>query len=222
MNDRAVIFDMDGVLVDTEPFYFKSNQALFGELGFTVPSEEYVHFVGSSAQRMWSTLKERFHLTQSIDELIEMEYRAHSANVAALDVLEPIPGILPLLERLTALGLPLAVASSSPRRVVELTLKKSGLADFFPVTVCGEEVEHGKPSPDIFLKAARLLAARPRGCLVVEDSPRGIEGARAAGMATVGFQNPNSGDQNLSAADLVIDSFSSAAIEKIIVCINGL
>jgi HAD superfamily hydrolase (TIGR01509 family) len=216
MNFSAVIFDMDGVLVDTEPYYFKSNRALFAELGFTVPKEEYVHFVGSSAQLMWSTLKRKFSLKQTVDELIEMEYAAHRKNIAAVPALVPIPGIRAFLERLRGGGASLAVASSSPRRVVELTLGKAGLAEFFPVTVCGEEIERGKPHPDIFLKTARLLNAPPADCLVIEDSPRGIEGARAAGMKTVGFRNPNSGDQDLSRADVVIDSFSEAVIRRLL------
>ncbi len=215
MSISAVIFDMDGVLVDTEPYYLENNNRLFCELGFAIPPEEYVHFVGISARRMWTDLKSRFGLTQSVEELIELEYETHFAHLAALPALEPISGIRPLLARLAELGKALAIASSSPRRVIELTLARAGLAAYFPVTVSGEDVTHGKPHPDIFLEAARLLMTPPQTCLVVEDSPRGIAGAKAAGMTTVGFLNPHSGDQDLSAADLVVSNFSGEDIEAI-------
>ncbi len=216
MKQAAVIFDMDGVLVDTEPFYFESNYALFRKLGFSVAAEDYVHFVGSSARGMWSTLKRRFRLSQDVSELIELEYRAHTERIAALNVLEPIPGIITLLDRLTAAGAVIGLASSSPRAVIDLTLEKSNLTPYFPVRVSGEEVTHGKPHPDIFLEAAARLNVLPGKCLVIEDSPRGVAGAQAAGMPTVGFRNPHSGDQDLSAADLLVDSFLEPEIDRIV------
>jgi HAD superfamily hydrolase (TIGR01509 family) len=216
MSITALIFDMDGVLADTEPYYLENNNRLFGELGFSLPPEEYVHFVGISARRMWTDLRTRFRLQQSVEKLIELEYETHFSHLAALPALEPIPGIRQLLERLKGLGRALAIASSSPRRVIDLTLAKTGLAGYFPVTVSGEDVVHGKPHPDIFLEAARLAGKLPEECLVIEDSPRGIAGARAAGMATVGFRNPHSGDQDLSAADLVVQAFSDEDIEAIV------
>jgi HAD superfamily hydrolase (TIGR01509 family) len=215
MHTPTVIFDMDGVLVDTEPFYFASNNELFRKLGFSVTAEAYVQFVGSSAKGMWTTLKEQFHLPQSVPELIEMEYTAHTAKIAALTALPPIPGIVQLVNRFLTRDIPLGIASSSPRQVIDLTLEKAGLLPYFPVRVAGEDVEHGKPHPDIFLKAADLLDAVPGSCLVIEDSPRGIAGAQAAGMKTVGFRNPNSGNQDLSAADLVVDSFNPAENDRI-------
>jgi HAD superfamily hydrolase (TIGR01509 family) len=216
LSTTAVIFDMDGVLVDTEPFYFKSNNELFRELGFSVNAEDYAHFVGSSAQKMWTILKKRFHLPHSVDDLIEKEYRVHTQKIASMETLEPIAGIKNLLYGLSAASLPLAIASSSPRAVIELTLDKSGLDAYFPVRVSGEDVISGKPHPDIFLKAAALLRIPPQNCLVIEDSPRGVTGAHSAGMKAVGFRNPNSGEQDLSQADCIVDSFSASARETIL------
>ena len=213
MRQPAVIFDMDGVLVDTEPSYLQSNTALFRELGFTIPAEEYASFVGSSAQKMWGTLKARFNLEEEVGDLIARSYRAHLDRLVAMESLEPIPGIVALLDRLTDLALPLGLASSSPRPVIELTLKKSGLAGYFPVRVAGDEVARGKPHPDIFLATASLLGVPPARCLVVEDSPHGVAGAKAAGMGVVGFANPNSGAQDLSRADMIIHSFTAAELE---------
>jgi len=222
MSGRAVIFDMDGVLVDTEPYYLENNNRLFGELGFAVPPGEYVRFVGISARRMWDELKSRFGLTQSVEELIELEYETHFRRLAALPSLDPIAGVLNLIQRLRDSGLALAIASSSPGRVIELTLAKAGLSAFFPIAVGGEDVTHGKPHPDIFLEAARRVAVDPAHCLVIEDSPRGIAGAAAAGMASVGFKNPHSGDQDLSAADLVVESFGEEESARIVRLAAGL
>lgn len=207
---------MDGVLVDSEPLYRQSNFRIFAELGIRVSDDEYHDFVGSSADRMWSTLKERFRLAEPVGSLVRREADGHYGQLLAMDSLSPIPGVEELLRALEALPARLAVASSSARRVVDLTLAKTGLGSFFGVTVAGEEVARGKPHPDIFLETARRLKVAPGQCLVLEDSPRGIAGARAAGMVAVGFRNPNSGRQDLSEADLVVDSFSKAGRRRIL------
>ena len=216
MTKTAVIFDMDGVLVDSEPIYLRSNQRIFASLGIQVPRREYQEFVGTSADRMWSTLKQRFHLRESVAMLAQREYDGFLEELVRLDSLQPIAGVEKLVRGLQALPVRLAVASSSFRKVVTAVLAKSGLAAFFEVLVCGEEVKRGKPDPDIFLKTADHLGVPPAGCLVIEDSPRGIAGAKAAGMRTVGFQNPNSGEHDLSGADVVIDAFSRDNIGQII------
>ncbi len=212
----AVIFDMDGVLVDSEPIYLRSNERIFAGLGIRVPREDYQEFVGTSADRMWTTLKQRFHLREPVKTLVHREYDGFLDELVRLDSLPPIAGVEQLVRELQALPVRLAVASSSFRKVVEAVLAKSGLAAFFEVTVCGEDVERGKPDPDIFLKTADHLGVPPAQCLVIEDSPRGIVGAKAAGMRTVGFQNPNSGEHDLSGADLVIAAFSRQDIDAIL------
>lgn len=216
MMNSAVIFDMDGVLVDSEPIYMMSNRRLFASLDIDVSDREYHSYVGTSAAGMWTAIKERHGIEEPIDVLIRQEFEEHYRSLSVWENLVPIPGIMELLLALQELSVRLAVASSSSRRVVDLILSRAGLSSFFKVTVCGQDVSNGKPHPEIFLAAARKLGVLPAKCLVVEDSPRGIEGAAAAGMSTVGFQNPNSGIQDLSRADLVIESFSDAENDRII------
>ncbi|HUF39946.1 MAG TPA: HAD family phosphatase [Anaerolineales bacterium] len=203
----AVIFDMDGVIVDSEPIYFASNQRLFARLGFDVRGDDYAQFVGLSADRMWATLKERHRLPHPISDLVQMEADGMLAGLLAAE-LHPMPGLLDLLDRLQAQGCKIALASSSARRVITAVLENLGLAGRFEPAVSGEDVPHGKPAPDIFLLTARLLGVPPAGCLVIEDSASGVRAAKTAGMRCTALRSPNSGPQDLSPADAIIDSLA--------------
>jgi HAD superfamily hydrolase (TIGR01509 family) len=124
--------------------------------------------------------------------------------------LEPFPDALETLGELRARGVPVAVASSSPRERLERTLGHVGLA--FPVSVAGDEIEHGKPAPDMFLEAARRLGVPPPRCVVVEDSPAGVQAGVAAGMPTLGVCRVPGTEDTLAAATRVVDRVSAAAI----------
>ncbi|RYZ00443.1 MAG: HAD family phosphatase [Chitinophagaceae bacterium] len=213
---RAVLFDMDGVLVNSEPLYWEMNRAFFRELGGEVSFEEYGAFIGISATTMWQTLKNRFGWEQPIESLKAAERdRKHAALSAA--PLSPIAGIPHLLAQLRREGYRVGLASSSLRRNIDLVLDRLAIAASFDTIVSGEEVLHGKPAPDIFLEAARRVGADAADCLVIEDSRNGVAAAKAAGMCCVGYQNPSSGPQDLSAADLVIDDFGSPAFLQLLI-----
>lgn len=202
---RAAIFDMDGVIVDTEPVYFETNRRLFERLGFTVTHDDYAQFVGLDAAHMWARLKDRQSLPHEIDALIQMEADGMIAGLQSAPLL-PMPGLLDLIDRLRGSGFKLALASSSMHRVIRTILDKLDLSDGFLAVVSGEDVPHGKPAPDIFLRAAALLGVPPSDCMVIEDSANGVRAAKAAGMRCIGLRNPSSGAQDLSAADLIVDS----------------
>ena len=215
MDITNVIFDMDGVLVDTEPLYVAINKGIFDRLGVTISTEQHLSYVGISAVQMWSEIKSQFGLQQTVEELISNEKRAHLDEFRAMESMPPIAGIWELLHRFQTEGIPCAVASSSPREMVELILAESDLRSYFHSTVSGEEVQRGKPAPDIFLLAAERLSADPQSCLVIEDSPHGVRGAIAAGMTTCGFLNPNSGKQDLGEADLTVNHFRENERDRI-------
>ncbi len=211
----AVIFDLDGVIVNTEPIYRESNRELFRQLHINVSPAQYESFVGLSAVKMWKTLHRQFNLSQSIDTLIELEAANRYDQLQSMSELRPVAGVKHLLEQLKDHNKILALATSSPRKNAGLILSRLGLENHFNIIVTGEDVANGKPAPDIFLKAAELAAARAPTCLVIEDSRNGVIGATAAGMMCVGYRNRDSGQQDLSSATLIIDDFGPAARKAI-------
>lgn len=213
---RAIIFDMDGVLVDTEPFYFGISRGLFKKLAISIPEERLSGFVGISPALMWTRIRQEFGLTLSVEDLIRLEKDEQLAVFKSLPSIPLVPGVTRLLEEVRAQSIPCAVASSSSEELISTILRKTDLLRFFDSLVSGEEVPNGKPAPDIFIAAAQRLFVPPADCLVIEDSAHGISAARAAGMRAVGFQNPNSGTQDLSAADETIHAFSPESIRMII------
>jgi HAD superfamily hydrolase (TIGR01509 family) len=212
---RTVIFDMDGVLADTEPIYMGITRDLLSKLGVPLPSEQLFAYVGIPARQMWSEIRTRFEIQEPLSELIRMEKDRQLQYLRDTEQLPEVPGVRKLLEDLARMGTAMAVASSSSREIVDLILSKLALGRFFIATVSGKDVTQGKPAPDIFLKAAAELGAPPKNCIVIEDSPPGIAGAKRAGMVCVGFANPNSGKLNLAGADLILHDFSVESRVKI-------
>ena len=212
---RAVIFDMDGVLADTEPIYMEITRALLSEMGVPLPSHRLFSYVGIPARQMWSELRSRFQIQQPLSELIRLEKDRQLQVLGALNQIPEIFGVRPLLEELDQMGTRMAVASSSSREIVELILSKLAIRHFFTATVSGKDVSQGKPAPDIFLKTAAALGIEPGKCVVIEDSPPGVAGAKRAGMVCIGFANANSGKLDLTGADLILDDFSPQSRLKV-------
>ena len=176
----AVIFDMDGVLADSEPIQEEALGAFLALRGKSLPTAENAATIGLDYRAFWATLIERLGLDESIEECV----RAYEPILLPrLIGLRAAPGAHKLVTALVAADVPLAVASSSFRPVVEMTLGAIGLRDAFKVVVSGEDVRLGKPAPEIYLLAADLLRVEPSRCVAVEDSPPGVRAATAAGMA---------------------------------------
>ena len=196
---------MDGVIIDSEPLHFESDRMVMREFGVELTDEELNRFVGVANPQMWVELKDKYSINITIEELLE---RQHASKLKLLEEreLETISGIDELISDLQKKGIAIALASSSSREFIELVLKKLGITECFQVIVSGDEVEKGKPEPDIFLKAAELLKVSPENCIVLEDSQHGVNAAKKAGMKCIGFINPNSGNQDLSKADKVVST----------------
>ncbi len=181
MPIAAVIFDMDGVLIDSEPVHFEATRALLASHGVTYRPGDGEDFVGCTDREVFTTLKARYRLTAAVDDLatawIDLVVRLLRGPLV------PLHGVSTALQAVESRGLRLALASSSAPKVIAATLEGLGLADRFEARVSGHEVARGKPAPDIFLEAARRLAVGPASCLVVEDSYNGLTAALAAGMS---------------------------------------
>lgn len=204
---EAVIFDMDGVLIDSEPLHFEVDEMVLKHLQIDKGKHYLERFVGYTNPAMWKIIKEEYKLEQSIEGLIELQMRIkldylEKSNYVAID------GVLELLNKIQAKKIPLAIASSSPRIFIEAVIDKIQIARYFTTWISGEEVPESKPAPDVFLGAAAMLNVQPENCIVIEDSKSGTIAAKSAGMKCIGFQNPNSGNQDLSEADFIFDSFS--------------
>ena len=175
---EAVIFDLDGVLVDTEPVHLAATRALIApaELELT----QYERFIGRGGFKEW--LEATYEIARS-----EIDARYSDLFYAELerDGLRPLAGAVELIEAIEARGRGLAVASQSSRAWVEATLRTAGLERHFPLVVTAAEAGADKPAPDVYLHAARTLDVAPRNCIAVEDSVHGVASAAAAGMTVV-------------------------------------
>ncbi|VBB07428.1 Hypothetical protein LUCI_2677 [Lucifera butyrica] len=205
---KGVIFDMDGVIIDSEPLHHKIfMQYTRSELGLAISEEEYNTFIGSTNLYMFSTLKAKYGIKKELTTLIaDYEQRYVDYLLTAPDE-KPLAGVDLLINKLSS-QVKLALASSSPRKHIDIILNMFHLTDLFAVKISGLEVANSKPAPDIFLRAAELLALPPEQCLIIEDSKNGVTAAKTAGMKCLGFYNPNSGAQDLSRADRVIKDFN--------------
>ena len=215
MKFKAVIFDMDGVIIDSEPFYQEVQIDLFHKMGITVPPEEYNTFIGAGMREMWNMIKSSRNLKQPIEELIKLNNSVLLEYFKESAALGPTPHFTDFLASVLSAGMKTAVASSTAKPIIEVIIKKLYLYDFFNNIVSGKEVENGKPAPDLFLETASRLNVIPSDCIVVEDSFNGVKAAKSAGMYCLGYHNPNSGNQDISAADRIINSFADTNIEDL-------
>ena len=205
----AVVFDMDGVLVDTEHLWDEVREELTGEWGGRYTPEAQEAMMGMSSHEWSRYLHETVGLRESPETInAEVVRRMLARYEVELPV---VPGAAEAVRRLADDGYRLAVASSSNRELIDAVLRRLELAALFEATVSSEEVGRGKPAPDVYLEAARRLDVPASRCAAVEDSASGIRAAREAGMRVIAYPNrhyPPAADV-LASADLVIDSLDA-------------
>jgi len=203
---RAVVFDLDGVLWDGEPLYHEAFNVVLAPYGHTVTPEDYSSIIGHSVEAAWEWVLTRFKITESPGRFY------HAYNEAVLKLLaqpvEPLPGVRELIGELRRRGVPVGLASASLRQWVDATIHGLGLEDAFDTTVSASEVEHAKPAPDLYLKAARQLGVPASECLAVEDTGAGIASAKAAGMFAVQVRAASTALPPIPQADMVIEDYS--------------
>ena len=203
----TIIFDMDGVLFNSEPIHYKVWKQIFAQEGLEIDFEHYKGCIGSTVKRLFELMREGYGRDFFGDETLPKRYHEEKGRYLAKHGIPVIPGVPETLAALKEKGYRLAIASSSPQAYIELCTRKAGIDGYFDVLFSAERVARPKPAPDVFLAAAQQMHALPEECLVIEDSENGSRAAKAAGMYCVGFSNPDSGNQDLSAADCVFDSY---------------
>lgn len=204
---KAIIFDMDGVLVDSEPFHIEIENRQFSLNGIPISEEEHQSYMGSTSVVMWNKIAEHHKLPIPVEELIEQNRLESIRYFSALNEIPVMPGLVDLLEKLQTKNYPMAVASSSYPEIIDLILERTNLKKYFQVIVSGQEAGKSKPEPDIFILAAQKLEVKPEYCLVVEDSANGIKAANAAGMICMAYQGPGTDPKEQKEADAIVRSF---------------
>ena len=209
---------MDGVLVNSEPYYVEMDKKIFTKLGIDIPEDEYVGYMGKASDVMWKEIKQNWEIPMEVAELEKMSNDESRNYFSELPVIEPIQGVPEVLRWLAEKGLPLAIASSSGPDNIEIIIGKLGIRSYFRHIVNSSMVGKSKPEPDIFLHAASLLGVEPCNCLVVEDSTNGIKAAKKAGMYCVAYQGVSYFGQDQRLADIRISDYSQFAgiVEKLL------
>jgi len=210
---RAVIFDMDGVIVDSEPMHIEAEKQTLLKHGIKITTEELRSYTGTTAEFEFNDLIRKYKLNTTTDSLFREKERVLFRLLAGKT--QPTKGVLDLIRNLKKHGFKLGIATSGHRKLAHYYLDKLGIEQLFDTVVCSEDITHSKPDPEIFLKAAKKLGVDPAECVVIEDSKLGIEAATEAGMKRIGYRNPNSGNQDLSNADLVISDFTKLDLKTL-------
>ncbi|NOR75801.1 MAG: HAD-IA family hydrolase [Draconibacterium sp.] len=213
ISKKAIIFDMDGVLVDSEPHHVKIEKQLFEKLNLNISDEEHSTYMGKATDVMWKEIIHDKRLRYSSKELVKQNVEISKEHFAQ-QKLAPIDGLVELLEKLKKNKILMAVASSSGQEIIAVILKSNGLDKYFKYMVSSELVGGSKPEPDIFLHTAKLLSVNPEECIVIEDSTNGIRAAKAANMFCIAYNGVSVNNQAQSLADIQITNFSQ--IENIL------
>ncbi|AHB13102.1 tRNA (adenosine(37)-N6)-threonylcarbamoyltransferase complex dimerization subunit type 1 TsaB [Dehalococcoides mccartyi] len=211
-QNKAVIWDMDGVIADSAPFHMRAWQTTFAEIGYTFSEADFYRTFGlRNDMIIYSVLGEKsdadtIHTLADRKEHLFREYAGQEIRL--------FPGVIELLKSLKTAGYRMAIASSAPLANIKLVMAKLGIGDYFLATVSEKDVTKGKPNPQVFLLAAARLCASPEECLVIEDAPAGVEAAKKAGMKCIAVTNSQQ-PQALSEADMIVDTLGKISVEDI-------
>lgn len=212
---EAFIFDMDGVIIDSEPLHSRVKMETFAHFGLPFDEGDLAQYMGRTSVDIFSDVLKKEHRTDvSVQEIVNYKH-AHYLELAVGGALEAIPGSLELIARLRAAGVPLALATSSWRRVVDAILVQFDLTEAFASVISGSELPKSKPNPAIYRLSAEALGVDPRKCVVLEDTAAGVAAAKGAGMYCIGFRSPHSGVQDLSRADEIVDDLATIDVAKL-------
>ena len=212
---KAVLFDMDGVIVDTEPLHRKAYFKMFNDLGIVVDEELYTTFTGSSTQSVMSRLIERFKLEESWEDLaaIKRNYFKHYFDTDP--DFDLIPGVKDLIVHYFENGIKLVLASSAHMNTINWVFEKFDLEKFFITKISGADLKESKPHPEIFELAAEMSGESKQNCMVIEDSTNGIKAANAAEIFVAAFASEHSKLQDYSTADILVYDFEDLRMDKI-------
>ncbi len=213
---KTVIFDMDGVIVDSEPVHHYAYRQHFKALNITVSDEMYATFTGNSTKNIYERLKLAFDLKDEVNDLVLAKRQLFNEAFDRKADLFLLDGVEDLIKDLYHNGMQLILASSSAYVTIEKIFNRFNLHQYFSHIVSGEDFPKSKPHPAIFIKAAELSQTPVDFCIVIEDSTNGIKAAKAADIYCVGYKSQHSKLQDLGEADVIIAHFADLNFEKIV------
>lgn len=209
---RALIFDMDGVLIDSEPLHLKAYQVLLNSLGRDYTEEDNRQYLGRKDIEIAASLIEKLKLdftpqklTDDKEAILERLFKEES---------KAQPGVLAVLQKGKELSIPMAIASSATLPTIELVVDILSIRHYFHYLTSGDEVPHGKPAPDVYLLAAKRLGVEPFNCLVIEDTANGVKAAKAANMSCIAIACETTRHEDHSHADLRLDTMAEFDVES--------
>ena len=212
---RTVIFDMDGVIVDTEPVHHYAYYQHFEELGIRVAAEEYAELTGLSTRNVYQRLKGRHGLPQPVEDMVLRKREFFNRAFDEKPSLDLLDGVRHLIGDLHQHGIQLILASSASSATINRVMRRFALGPYFSHLMSGEDFPWSKPHTAIFEHAASLSRAPKQQCVVIEDSTNGVTAAKAAWLYCIGYRSEHSPRQNLSRADLEIGHFAELSAGRI-------
>ncbi|MCW3159834.1 HAD family hydrolase [Chryseobacterium oryctis] len=212
---KAVLFDMDGVIVDTEPLHRKAYFKTFSELEINVSEDLYTSFTGASTKRVCETLIVQFNLNKTHEEIAKIK-RAHFKDYFYNDdEFDLIPGVRNLIQHYHENGIKLILASSATMTTINMVFEKFGLEKYFSGKISGADLKESKPHPEVFLLAAEMADETPENCMVIEDSTNGILAAHRANIFCSAYRSPHSKNQDYTLANNVVSDYAELELDKI-------
>lgn len=220
---KALIFDFDGLILDTETPEVEVWKAIYAEHGFEYPLEKWSLTLGGWGATTFDPGAALHGLAGSSFNLDEVRARHREQSTALILQESVLPGVSDYLAQAPRLGLRLAIASSSERAWVEPHLARLGLKQCFERIICGDDVEpgHTKPYPDVYLKALSEMALRADEAVVLEDSPNGVRAAKAAGLFVVAVPNPTTAQLPMDGADIAVKSLADLPLQELLARVQG-
>ena len=216
-KNKAVIWDMDGVIADTAPYHFRAWQEVFGKLGTSYTEDDFRRNFGKRNDTIIRNILGS-EISPSEIEAIAAD-KEESFRKRARENIKPLPGAIELLQSLNKRGFSQALGSSAPIENIKLVTRELDIEGFFQVIVSGREVKEGKPSPQGFLLAAARLGVRPQDCVVIEDAMAGVTAAKQASMSCIAVTTTNDSTQ-LAEADLVVDTLEKVSVSDLASLLN--
>ncbi|MFS4481833.1 HAD family hydrolase [Hyunsoonleella sp. 2307UL5-6] len=212
---KAVIFDMDGVIIDSETMHRKAYHDMFDDVGIIVPVALYESFTGKSTLNICKQLCEHFNLRETPETLVALKRKHYKTLFNTDTTFGLIDGVLALIKNYHDNGLTLVLASSASMSGINLIFERFDLNQYFKAKLSGADLRQSKPHPEIFEKAAKASGSNKNECFVIEDSTNGIQAAISAGIYCVGYDSFHSKNQDYSKANMVISNFEAIYFDKI-------